>query len=96
MCNAIYNHNRTRKSDLALEKHWETQSENFRLATTVALVFFLFRYSLRGTKAYSLWDGVVPNPSIGYDYLETLSLFFKILCIPFRDGYGPFLSPPFT
>ena len=23
----------------------------------------------RGTKAYSLWDGVVPNPSIGYDYL---------------------------
>ena len=23
----------------------------------------------RGSKAYSLWDGVVPNPSIGYDYL---------------------------
>ena len=24
---------------------------------------------LQGPKAYSLWDGVIPNPSIGYDYL---------------------------
>ena len=23
----------------------------------------------RGPKAYSLWGGVVPSPSIGYDYL---------------------------
>ena len=31
--------------------------------------FFFFGSGLRGPKAYSLWDGVVPNPSIGYDYL---------------------------
>ena len=34
-------------------------------------VFFLsfFWSGLRGPKAYSLWGGVVPSPSIGYDYL---------------------------
>ena len=31
--------------------------------------FSFFRSGHRGSKAYSLWDGVVPNPSIGYDYL---------------------------
>ena len=28
-----------------------------------------FGSGLQGSKAYSLWDGVFPNPSIGYDYL---------------------------
>ena len=33
-------------------------------------IYFLFFWSgLRGSKVYSLWDGVVPNPSIGYDFL---------------------------
>ena len=36
-CNAIYNHNRIRKSDLALDKDWVTQSGYFRLAATVTL-----------------------------------------------------------
>ena len=36
-CNAIYNHNRIRQSDISLEKYWVTQSGYFRLATTVAL-----------------------------------------------------------
>ena len=31
--------------------------------------FFFFGSGHRGSKAYSLWDGVVPNLSIGYDYL---------------------------
>ena len=32
--------------------------------------FFLFFWSgLRSPKAYSLWGGVVPSPSIGCDYL---------------------------
>ena len=35
-CNAIGNHNRMWKSDIALEKYWVTQSGYFRLATTVA------------------------------------------------------------
>ena len=30
---------------------------------------FFFWSGLRGPKAYSLWGGVVPSPSIGYDYL---------------------------
>ena len=34
-CNAIYNHNRMRKSDLAIDKYWVTYSDYFRLATTV-------------------------------------------------------------
>ena len=29
----------------------------------------VLRSGHRGSKAYSLWDGVVSNPSIGYDYL---------------------------
>ena len=36
-CNAIYNQNRMRKSDLVLEIYWVTQSGYFRFATTVAL-----------------------------------------------------------
>ena len=36
-CDAIYNHNRIRQSDIALDKYWVTQSRYFRLATTVAL-----------------------------------------------------------
>ena len=36
-CNSIYNHNRMRHSDLALDKYWVTQSGYFRLLTTVAL-----------------------------------------------------------
>ena len=36
-CNALDNNNRMRKSDLALDKYWITQSDYFRLATTVAL-----------------------------------------------------------
>ena len=36
-CNMIDNHNRIRQSDIALEKYFVTQSECFRLATTVAL-----------------------------------------------------------
>ena len=36
-CNAIYNHNRMRHSDTALEKYWVTQSVYFRLATNMAL-----------------------------------------------------------
>ena len=35
--NAIYNHNRMRQSDIALEKYWVTQSGYFRLATAVTL-----------------------------------------------------------
>ena len=38
--------------------------------TTDRTFFLLFFWSgLRGPKAYSLWGGVVPSPSIGYDYL---------------------------
>ena len=34
------------------------------------LLSFLFFWSgLRGSKAYSLWGGVIPSLSIGYDYL---------------------------
>ena len=33
------------------------------------LFLYFFGSGLRGSKAYSLWDGVIPNPSIGYDYL---------------------------
>ena len=33
------------------------------------LYFILFWSGLRGPKAYSLWGGIVPSPSIGYDYL---------------------------
>ena len=36
-CNEIYNQNRMRKSDLAIEKYLVTQSGYFRLVTTVAL-----------------------------------------------------------
>ena len=36
-CNTIYNYNRMRQSDVALEKYWETQSVYFRIADTVAL-----------------------------------------------------------
>ena len=36
-CNVIYNHNRMRHYDIALEEYWVTQSGYFRLATTVAL-----------------------------------------------------------
>ena len=36
-CNAIDNQNRIRKSDLALNKYWVTQSGYFRLVTTVTL-----------------------------------------------------------
>ena len=38
---------------------------------TIIYVFYLsfFRSGHRGSKAYSLWGGVVPSPSIGYDYL---------------------------
>ena len=35
--NAIHNNNSMRKSDLALDKYWGTQSGYFRLTTTVAL-----------------------------------------------------------
>ena len=40
-------------------------------ATTSCISFFLsfFWSGLRGSKAYSLWGGVIPSPSIGYDYL---------------------------
>ena len=34
-----------------------------------ASFFFFFWSGLRGPKAYSLWGGVVPSLSIGYDYL---------------------------
>ena len=40
----------------------------------VFLFLSFFWSGLRGSKAYSLWGGVVPSPSIGYDYLKTLSL----------------------
>ena len=37
---------------------------------THVISFFLFFWSgLRGPKVYSWWGGVVPSPSIGYDYL---------------------------
>ena len=36
-CNAIYNHNSMRQSDVSLEKYWATPSGYFRLATTLAL-----------------------------------------------------------
>ena len=36
-CNAIDNNKSMRKSDLALDKYWVTQSGYFRLAITVAL-----------------------------------------------------------
>ena len=33
-------------------------------------IFLSFFWSgHRGSKAYSLWGGVIPSPSIGYDYL---------------------------
>ena len=33
-------------------------------------IFLSFFWSgLRGSKAYSLWGGVIPSPRIGYDYL---------------------------
>ena len=35
----------------------------------VTHIFSFFRSGHRGSKAYSLWGGVVPSPSIGYDYL---------------------------
>ena len=35
-CNAIDNHNMIRQSDPALDKYWVTQSDFFRLTTTVA------------------------------------------------------------
>ena len=37
-CNTIDNQNTMRKSYLALEKYWVTQSDYFRLATTVEMV----------------------------------------------------------
>ena len=37
-CNVIDNHNRIRRSDLALDKYWVTHSGFFSLATTVELV----------------------------------------------------------
>ena len=37
-CNAIDNHNRTRQSDIVLEKYWMKHSVYFILATTVVLV----------------------------------------------------------
>ena len=36
-CNKIYNQDSMRHSDLALEKYWVTQSNYFRLATTLSL-----------------------------------------------------------
>ena len=36
-CNTIFNQNRIRQYDLALEKYWLIQSEYFRIATTVTL-----------------------------------------------------------
>ena len=33
------------------------------------LYFYFFWSGLRGPKSYSLWGGVVPSPSIGYEYL---------------------------
>ena len=36
-CNAIYNHNRMRQYELAIDKYWVTQSGYFGLSTTVAL-----------------------------------------------------------
>ena len=35
--NEIYNHNRMRQFDVALEKYWANQSVYFIIATTVAL-----------------------------------------------------------
>ena len=40
-----------------------------KLARETGLLSFLFWSGLRGSKAYSLWGGVIPSPSIGYDYL---------------------------
>ena len=41
--------------------------------------FLSFFWSgLQGPKAYSLWGGVVPSPSIGYEYLYTLALLFSL------------------
>ena len=37
-CNAIYNHNRMWKSNIALDKYWVTHSGYFRLVTKVSLV----------------------------------------------------------
>ena len=36
-CNSIENRNSMQQDDLALDKHWVTQSGYFRLATKVAL-----------------------------------------------------------
>ena len=36
-CNAIYNHNSMRQSDIVIYKYWVTQIEYFILATTVSL-----------------------------------------------------------
>ena len=36
-CNAMYNQNSMRHSDLEIDKYWVTQSGYFRLVTTVTL-----------------------------------------------------------
>ena len=44
-----------------------TMEDGFLVVTVFFLSFFWS--GLRGPKAYSLWGGVVPSPSIGYEYL---------------------------
>ena len=39
------------------------------LEQQVLRYLFFFWSGHGGSKAYSLWGGVVPSPSIGYDYL---------------------------
>ena len=45
--------------------------DNEVVTKLMVIAFFLFFFwsGLRGSKAYSLWGGVIPSPSIGYDYL---------------------------
>ena len=43
---------------------------SFKVIYKITLTCTSFFWSgLRGSKAYSLWGGVIPSPSIGYDYL---------------------------
>ena len=58
-CNAIYNNNRMRKSDLVIDKYKVTQSGHFRLATTLASVMvitdanILFCHSISEQRRYN-------------------------------------------
>ena len=89
--NAIDNHNKMRQYDLEIDKYWVTQSEYFRLLTTVALGMGI---TDRDTLlCHGISEGIVDKKFSIREYNNRM--FYECFNNPFPDNFfSPALNLP--